>query len=437
MKRKHICALALCAALLSGGAPLADVGPLAPVASAQDLEAYEDATLRHLPLATRTRYVSDGDEKGELLRACWTSVGLAGKLGDFGSVAKALADYSAEEARTADAARAEMIARGATDRAEREAQGARYFGPYQRSHELYVRRADALVVSLLEFGYEYSGGVHGMYGVSGANFDARTGKRLALSDVFTDLPALAEAIKQQLGFDYPDAPFRQSGGEGMRETVDKMVGEGSISWVLEPRGVSFYFNPYIIGSYAEGIYTTMILFETYPELFKTETQGGVFSWRGPKAYAMELPRHLSVRLTASPKEDRIRVDGGTEGITILDAGIPFKDPYPVKDLRPTFVSLADGRRYLYVDCSQDGVRYETRVYDMNGSEPACLGTQPMTRLMTPPEDASERGWYTLTDPEDFYMTATEGGGFEPGTKLRCRVGSDGRIEVIEAEGSVG
>ena len=435
MKKKLLCAAALCAALSINAVPIPRLLP--PVAFAQSVETYEDASLRFLPLATRTRYVSDGDEKGELLRACWTSVGLAGKLGDFGSVAKALADYSAEEARTADAARAEMIARGATDRAEREAQGARYFGPYQRSHELYVRRADALVVSLLEFGYEYSGGVHGMYGVSGANFDARTGKRLALSDVFTDLPALAEAIKQQLGFDYPDAPFRQSGGEGMRETVDQMVGDGSVRWVLEPRGVSFYFNPYVIGSYAEGIYTTTILFDTYPDLFRKDAQSAVLLYRGPKAYAFELPAYLPVRLSNSPRDDRIRVTGGKSGITILYGGEEMRDPFPVKDLRPTFVSLADGRRYLYVDCSQDGVRYETRVYDMNGSEPACLGTQPMTRLMTPPEDASERGWYTLTDPEDFYMTATEGGGFEPGTRLRCRVGSDGRIEVIEAEGSVG
>ncbi|MBQ9377576.1 MAG: DUF3298 domain-containing protein [Schwartzia sp.] len=435
MKKKLLCAAALCAALSINAVPIPRLLP--PVAFAQSVETYEDASLRFLPLATRTRYVSDGDEKGELLRACWTSVGFAGKLGDFGNIARALSAYSEEEAQNFAAARAKLAADGAMDRAEREAQGGHYFGPYQDMRNVYVRRADSLAVSLLEYGSSYMGGVHGMYGVSGVSFDARTGKRLALSDVFTDLPALAEAIKQQLGFDYPDAPFRQSGGEGMRETVDQMVGDGSVRWVLEPRGVSFYFNPYVIGSYAEGIYTTMILFETYPELFKTETQGGVFSWRGPKAYAMELPRHLSVRLTASPKEDRIRVDGGTEGITILDAGIPFKDPYPVKDLRPTFVSLADGRRYLYVDCSQDGVRYETRVYDMNGSEPACLGTQPMTRLMTAPEDASERGWYTLTDPEDFYMTATEGSGFAPGTRLRCRVGSDGRIEVIEAEGSVG
>ena len=47
------------------------------------------------------------------------------------------------------------------------------------------------------------------------------------------------------------------------------------------------------------------------------------------------------------------------------------------------------------------------------------------------EAVAERGWYALTDPEDFYMTATEGSGFAPGTRIRCRVGSDGRIEVFE------
>ena len=44
----------------------------------------------------------------------------------------------------------------------------------------------------------------------------------------------------------------------------------------------------------------------------------------------------------------------------------------------------------------------------------------------------------MTDPMDFPATSMEQGGIHPaGTRLRCRVGSDGRIEIIGAESAQG
>ena len=101
-----------------------------------------------------------------------------------------------------------------------------------------------------------------------------------------------------------------------------------------------------------------------------------------------------------------------------------------------FVQLEDDRRYLYADCSTDGMNYHLRVYDLNGTGPELIGTQAMTRLASPPGQTKDRKWYVLSDPGDFLMTST-GDGFPPGKWLRCRVGQDGRIEVYDVEGAVG
>ena len=85
----------------------------------------------------------------------------------------------------ADAARAEMTSDAAQERASRKADGGTFYGPFERTRDIFVRRADSRVVSLLELGSSYTGGVHGSYGSGGTNFDARTGKQLALSDVTT------------------------------------------------------------------------------------------------------------------------------------------------------------------------------------------------------------------------------------------------------------
>ena len=79
-----------------------------------------------------------------------------------------------------------------------------------------------------------------------------------------------------------------------------------------------------------------------------------------------------------------------------------------------------------------------RVYDLNRPELDCIGVQPLTLLASPTDRDDDKEWYVMTDPMDFPATSMEQGGKHPaGTRLRCRVGSDGRIEIIGAEGAQG
>ena len=85
MKKKTICAMALCAALSVGGAPVPQLD--APVALAAEI----DASIQYLPLTKRTRYFADGDQTGALLISHWTSVDFVGSSGSYNDITKALA----------------------------------------------------------------------------------------------------------------------------------------------------------------------------------------------------------------------------------------------------------------------------------------------------------------------------------------------------------
>ena len=418
------------------GTAMAVLALSVPASFAECASAYADSLLRHLPLTVRTQYFSDGDKEGELFRSHWTQVDFQGDKAAFENIAKALSDYNKQEARSNRDIRKQMLAAAKQERNERKEAGVATFYPYEHTEDICFRRTDSLALSFLENNSSYEGGVHGTYGVIGRNFDAKTGKELQLEDVITDRKGMAEAVKAQLRFDYPKASFMESGSTLMEEMVDQMMEDDTISWTLDPWGLSFYFNPYQIGSYAEGIFTATILFSEHPELFCQDEYHYGPCWRGPGSYAIDIIPCLPQRFSDSPRDDRLVVYNMGDEVRIVYCGETLVDQIAAKDFRPVFVQLADDRRYLYADCSTDGKNYHLRVYDLNGTEPELIGTQAMTRLASKPGQTKDRKWYVLSDPRDFLMTST-GDGFPPGKWLRCRVGQDGRIEVYDVEGAVG
>ena len=218
-------------------------------AYAQATEAVDyTSSLRYLPLMTHTRYFVDKDEKGELMRSHWTgievfSVDYQGPRQPIETMTSALDNYSAKESQSFDITHRKMLNDAKKDRSSRLAAGSTFFPAYQENGNIFVRRSDFRVVSFLEDCYSYLGGVHGLGGVVGKNFDVHTGKELKLTDVVKDKTQLAEAIQQQLMFDYPHSSIAQGGGESMRNTVDQLIREDKMLWSLDPRGISFYFNP--------------------------------------------------------------------------------------------------------------------------------------------------------------------------------------------------
>ena len=65
--------------------------------------------------------------------------------------------------------------------------------------------------------------------------------------------------------------------------------------------------------------------------------------------------------------------------------------------------------------------------------PDCIGVQPITLLASPVDRDDDKEWFVMTDPMDFTAIVTEYRGIPVGEQVRCRVGSDGRIEFIGEE----
>ena len=392
--------------------------------------------LHYIPLVTRTEHYDVSDEKGDLLRARWTGIRVTGPVPFEPNINKALDAYTANENKNFAASSKKMLSDAKLDHSERAKYGADFFPAFEDNRDIYVRRSDSLVVSMLEFGSSYMGGAHGMYGFTGKTFDAYTGREMQLTDVFTSPAAMTNAIKQQLMFDYPKASFQGNNGASMREMVDQLAKEGHLFWTMDPRGVTFYFNPYVLGSYAEGVFTTTLLYSERPDIFKHDQYTGAISWRGPKAYCMEIPSYLPVRLSDSPRGDRLSVMNDSEELLIDYCGEQLKDKFYAKNIRATLVSMPEGERYLYVDCQKEDWKHAVRVYALR-NEPVFVGEYAMTRFISDMVGTNGSDWYVMTDPQQFYMTAMPGSGYAPWTRLTCRVSANGAPEVYEVEGGKG
>ena len=153
---------------------------------------------------------------------------------------------------------------------------------YSIYESLEAVRIDRRVVSLVEQNSEYSGGAHGNYGSTGVNFDAQTGKLLELSDILTDEEGFQkkaeEELIRKLSDTYQDGLF-----DGYEDTIRQMWESGP-NWYLDGAGITFIFQPYLIGPYAMGeAYVTLSYkdMEAYlepswlPERLSTSSGAGV------------------------------------------------------------------------------------------------------------------------------------------------------------------
>ena len=96
---------------------------------------------------------------------------------------------------------------GLADAKEEFSRNPEYFNGYSNEYQYYVQRADEHILSIVESGWEYTGGVHGMYESGGINFDPSTGKRLELTDILTDTEGIRTLLIERLKETYLEVPF--------------------------------------------------------------------------------------------------------------------------------------------------------------------------------------------------------------------------------------
>ncbi len=127
-----------------------------------------------------------------------------------------------------------------------------YFIPYELTSDFgYIAYNDGKIINIVQNGYNYYGGAHGMpYWISYV-FDLKTGERLYLSDLIS----ITEEDLDEILVEYATKHMNDIGEEyweGYEETVKQYGGFDSENFILGDDGIDFFYDPYMLASFAGG-----------------------------------------------------------------------------------------------------------------------------------------------------------------------------------------
>lgn len=239
---------------------------------------------------------------------------------------------------------------------------------YSIYESLEAVRIDRRVVSLVEQNSEYSGGAHGNYGSTAVNFDAQAGEILKLSDILTDEEGFQkkaeEELIRKLSDTYQDGLF-----PGYEDTIRQMWESGP-NWYLDGAGITFIFQPYLIGPYAMGEARVTLPYkemEAYlepswlPERLSTATGVGV----------LKIPAEEEIPLFFSETDSQAHVlrlgIAGEEGYgpIRLELGDSSVETESFERIGSAFLDCrTDGRVFLIFDADYASDDFVTFVYEL-------------------------------------------------------------------------
>ncbi len=278
-----------------------------------------------------------------------------------------------------------------------------YFSEYTSEDSLSFCRVDDKILSFTDSFNGYTGGAHGYYGVSGKTYDLETETEIDLFDVIKDKDELIEYVKGQLDELYP----------GLRENepdvdncLDSYFGEyaDSICWSMEATGITIYFNPYSIASYAAGMQVIPVLFDKNPELFtdKYTNQEGDWACAGSDSYidldGDKVIDHVYAEDVIEYYDDYSEIEGIK--IYVNDKSYEFnlhcfkKDCYTVKK---------GNKYYLYVIGTSENDWRDLYVYQLAGDEVTEAGSL----------EGAISGPVSYYDYDEISYTNTEGQLYNP------------------------
>ena len=405
---------------------------------------YADASLQSLMLDRKEHVMDYKNDLGDDVLLRYQDIGLREFNRAYRFLSGRMSSHNSEQELMRVHGVSSMLKNTVETHQKRLEDGLPVDGSFRRERDLYVRRADTLVVSFLERDMLHRGGPSpsgDLHSVRGRNLDSQSGKYILLQDVFTDWEGVASAVEKELRRSYPEAAFHRGGSLGILELLqacdEKLkeglggmqwaeANEGTATWTLEPRGVTFYFNPPSLGAFRDGIYTVTLLFDEYPELFQEKYR------RGPLDYCMELMPQMPVRTTlGNGRNISVGVYDSNPGLLIDCGRERFQDTSDMDDARLVLVSLRDGRSYLYAACTVDKVYHDLRVFKLDG-KPMEKKVFAHWGFRDAPVPRQLPKWRILSDPGDFLLTMDGSETAAEGSLThRFRVGTDGLPEQVD------
>ncbi len=420
MKYKKLLGVALTACTLFTPLGVAQAGE-EPAEVSEDFEPTEgaplgtmavDPSLRSFGLYKKVQQYEAMDGGKIMFRQSWPELSLSDGDGrsmlgskNFPKLAAALEAYNNSMRAEALRVQGQMREEASRDYQERKKNGyGDSFNGHSWETDLIVKRADSLVLSFVESCWTYTGGAHGGQNYHGVNFDASTGERLSLYQVFPDGEQLVETLIAKLYEENKQGTFFDS----MEATVADQIIHDKASWVIGPRGVTFYFNQYEIAAYASGTITTTLMFDAQPGLFNEKYN------LGPASYCEELTTYpadtVSLYDDGAGKADSIMAFVDSDKLNIILNGKKvYSGPFVGgSKITPIFVHTGGGSNFLYVDYGyaspQMGVGRQMDVFRLDSGKATFVHTSPYSFQRTFDQTKTGEHWigqWIMTDPYEF------------------------------------
>lgn len=139
---------------------------------------------------------------------------------------------------------------------------------YEIGETVSIHYFDNRIISLAQDWFTYSGGAHGLYGTTYANFDLQNNRLLGLPDVL-DTTAAAPSVEKILEKEFRKN-FAFEEGEKLEDVllVEKIHMSGNI--LLTGKGITFHYDPYVLAAYAYGSVDIFISYKDLQRWLKPE-----------------------------------------------------------------------------------------------------------------------------------------------------------------------
>lgn len=346
--------------------------------------------------------------------------GTAGENTDYPALKTALDSYNAELKKRMEG----MVSDYADDaKADKKEQGSD-FQAYQENSSIKVLRADSTVFSFLETCSTYTGGAHSNTVFYSHNYDTASGTELKLTDVIPDTSMLPDILGKKLDRDYSDATWLVDNvSDTIRDELSGKDPDTAIAWTLGPDGITFWFEPYHLASYADGTQQVTLPYSAYADLFSEKYAAA------SENYVVPIDFEASYNLP---------------GESLLDSSIKYfqvsEDPDPDQNLINVTVTYGNSQKKLKVY----GYKVDAYLFCDNGFRYLCLNTVgdddwqsayfvPMSGGSIGSMVSCSWGFYenVPTDPENFmmetrcYLLSTYG------IDTRFRLGAGGKPKTLD------
>ncbi len=274
-------------------------------------------------------------------------------------------------------------------------EGYSYFGPYYDHCEITVKRADNTVVSIYDWGDNYMGGAHGMYGAGGTNYDAQTGELLDISDVIdVTKEELDEIIKKKLletqeydnQFVSLDENLKDYKFNPVNDSENNIF-ELGYKWYFAHDGLHIIFNVYELASYADGMQDIVIGYTEYPGTIKDKfipasnapdcQNGNLMFVKEGKDSDMDYLHFRYTPLAGMEEYDdwiyaesfELVLNGKSAK---ADTGFNVPSDYNFETYK---ITTMDGKEYVYYINPTDNDYCELLVFDITGGDVKYVGRQ--------------------------------------------------------------